>query len=103
MAEAVRNHSPEVIVVDEIGTEEEAETARLIAQRGVQLVATAHGEKFEDLVSNKTLRPLIGGSQSIVPSADVAPRRRVSYEVLGPPTFGVLVEMQVTEFYSTSK
>src|SRR5690625_1221211 len=65
MIEAVENHMPEVIVIDEIGTEDEALAARTIAERGVQLVATAHGNELENLVLNPTLSDLIGGIQEI--------------------------------------
>ncbi len=65
MIEAVENHTPEVIVVDEIGTEAEAQAARTIAERGVMLIATAHGNKLENLIKNPTLSDLVGSIQSV--------------------------------------
>ena len=97
MIEAVENHMPEVIVIDEIGTELEAVAARTIAERGVQLVATAHGNELQNLVSNPTLADLIGGIQSVTLSDEEARRRRTQKTVLerrAPPTFDVLVEIQ---------
>lgn len=63
--EAVENHMPEIIMVDEIGTEAEALACRTIAERGVQLVATAHGQLLENLIKNPTLSDLVGGIQSV--------------------------------------
>ncbi|MXY43480.1 MAG: AAA family ATPase [Dehalococcoidia bacterium] len=97
MIEAVENHMPEVIVIDEIGTELEANAARTIAERGVQLVATAHGNTLENLVQNPTLSDLIGGIQSVTLGDIEARRRRTQKTVLerkAPPTFDVLVEIQ---------
>ncbi len=97
MIEAVENHMPEVIVIDEIGTELEAAAARTIAERGVQLVATAHGNELENLMVNPTLSDLIGGIQSVTLSDEEARRRRTQKTVLerrAPPTFDVLVEIQ---------
>ena len=97
MIEAVENHMPEVIVIDEIGTELEAVAARTIAERGVQLVATAHGNELQNLMMNPTLSDLIGGIQSVTLSDEEARRRNTQKSVLEratPPTFDVLVEIQ---------
>lgn len=97
MIEAVENHTPEVIVIDEIGTELEALAARTIAERGVQLVGTAHGNKIENLLKNPTLCDLIGGIQAVTLGDDEARRRGSQKTVLerkSPPTFEIAVEMQ---------
>jgi stage III sporulation protein SpoIIIAA len=97
MIEAVENHMPEVIVIDEIGTEQEAQAARTIAERGVQLVATAHGNTLENLMLNPTLSDLIGGIQTVTLGDEEARRRGTQKSVLerkAPPTFQVLVEIQ---------
>ena len=97
MIEAVENHMPEVVVIDEIGTEQEAQAARTIAERGVQLVATAHGNTLENLMLNPTLADLVGGIQSVTLGDEEARRRGTQKSVLerkGPPTFQVLVEIQ---------
>ena len=97
MIEAVENHMPEVVVIDEIGTEAEAVAARTIAERGVQLIATAHGNTLENLMRNPTLADLIGGIQAVTLSDEEARRRRTRKTVLerkAPPTFEVLIEIQ---------
>jgi Uncharacterized protein conserved in bacteria len=97
MIEAVENHNPEVIVIDEIGRELEAMAARTIAERGVQLVATAHGRTLENLLLNPTLSDLVGGIESVTLSDEEARRRGTQKTVLerrSPPTFDVLVELQ---------
>ncbi|OQY18603.1 MAG: hypothetical protein B6I34_10530 [Anaerolineaceae bacterium 4572_32.1] len=97
MIEAVENHMPEVIVIDEIGRELEALAARTIAERGVQLIGTAHGNTLENLLSNPTLADLVGGIESVTLSDEEARRRGTQKTVLerrAPPTFGVLVEIQ---------
>jgi stage III sporulation protein SpoIIIAA len=97
MIEAVENHMPEVIIIDEIGTELEAAAARTIAERGVQLVATAHGNTLDNLMMNPTLADLIGGIQSVTLSDEEARRRRTRKSILerkAPPTFDVVVEIQ---------
>jgi hypothetical protein len=97
MIEAVENHMPEVIVIDEIGTELEAQAARTIAERGVQLVGTAHGNTLENLMANPTLSDLIGGIQSVTLGDEEARRRGTQKSILerkAPPTFPVLVELQ---------
>jgi stage III sporulation protein SpoIIIAA len=96
MIEAVENHMPEVIVIDEIGTELEALAARTIAERGVQLVGTAHGNRLENLIKNPTLSDLIGGIQSVTLGDEEARRRGSQKSVLerkAPPTFAIAVEM----------
>jgi len=97
MIEAVENHMPEVIVIDEIGTELEAQAARTIAERGVQLVGTAHGNTLENLMLNPTLADLIGGIQSVTLGDEEARRRGTQKSILermSPPTFDVVVEIQ---------
>ena len=98
MIEAVENHNPEVIVIDEIGRQLEAEAARTIAERGVQLVGTAHGRSLENLLLNPTLSDLIGGIESVTLSDEEARRRGTQKTVLerrSAPTFDVLVEILV--------
>jgi stage III sporulation protein SpoIIIAA len=97
MIEAVENHMPEVIVIDEIGTELEAAAARTIAERGVQLIATAHGQTLENLLINPTLNDLLGGIQTVTLSDEEARRRGTQKSVQerkAPPTFDVLIEIQ---------
>ena len=97
MIEAVENHMPEVIVIDEIGTDLEAAAARTIAERGVQLVGTAHGNTLENLIMNPTLCDLIGGIQSVTLGDEEARRRGTQKSILerkAPPTFDVVVEIQ---------
>ncbi len=97
MIEAVENHMPEVIVIDEIGTELEAQAARTIAERGVQLIGTAHGNSLDNLMLNPTLSDLIGGIQAVTLGDEEARRRGTQKTVLerkAPPTFDVLVEIQ---------
>lgn len=97
MIEAVENHMPEVIIIDEIGRELEAAAARTIAERGVQLVATAHGITLENLLQNPTLSDLVGGLQAVTLSDEEARRRGTQKTVLerkAPPTFSVLIEIQ---------
>ena len=97
MIEAVENHMPEVIVIDEIGTEAEAIAARTIAERGVQLIGTAHGQTLENLLMNPTLSDLMGGISTVTLSDEEARRRGTRKTVLerkAPPTFDVLIEIQ---------
>jgi stage III sporulation protein SpoIIIAA len=97
MIEAVENHMPEVIVIDEIGTELEAMAARTIAERGVQLVGTAHGNTLDNLMINPTLSDLVGGIQAVTLGDEEARRRGTQKTVLerkAPPTFDILVEIQ---------
>lgn len=96
MIEAVENHTPEVIVVDEIGTEAEAQAARTIAERGVMLIATAHGNSLESLIKNPTLSDLVGGIQSVTLGDDEAKRRASQKTVLErekQPTFDIVIEI----------
>ncbi len=100
MIEAVENHNPEVIIIDEIGRELEAEAARTIAERGVQLVGTAHGNSLENILLNPTLADLVGGIESVTLSDEEARRRGTQKTVLerrAPPTFDVLIEIQDRE------
>jgi stage III sporulation protein SpoIIIAA len=97
MIEAVENHMPQVIIIDEIGRELEAIAARTIAERGVQLIGTAHGNSLENLLMNPTLSDLVGGIESVTLSDEEARRRGTQKSVLerkAPPTFDVLIEIQ---------
>jgi stage III sporulation protein SpoIIIAA/predicted RNA-binding protein Jag len=97
MIEAVENHMPQVIVIDEIGTELEARAARTIAERGVQLIGTAHGNTLENLIINPTLADLIGGIQTVTLSDEEANRRGTQKSILermSAPTFNIVVEIQ---------
>jgi stage III sporulation protein SpoIIIAA len=97
MIEAVENHMPEVVVIDEIGTEAEALAARTIAERGVQLIATAHGNTLENLVANPTLADLVGGVHAVTLGDEEARRRRTQKTVLerkAPPSFDVMIEIR---------
>ena len=97
MIEAVENHMPEVIVIDEIGTDLEAAAARTIAERGVQLVGTAHGNTLDNILLNPTLADLVGGIQTVTLSDEEARRRGTRKSVLerkAPPTFEAVVEIQ---------
>jgi len=97
MIEAVENHMPEVVVIDEIGHVEETLAARTIAERGVQLIATVHGNTLENLLANPTLSDLVGGITSVTLSDLEARRRGTQKTVLerkAPPSFGVVVEME---------
>lgn len=100
MIEAVENHNPEVIVIDEIGRELEATAARTIAERGVQLIGTAHGNTLDNLLLNPTLSDLVGGIESVTLSDEEARRRGTQKTVLerrSPPTFDVLIEIQTRD------
>ncbi len=97
MIEAVENHNPEVIIIDEIGRELEALAARTIAERGVQLIATAHGISLDNLLLNPTLSDLVGGVESVTLSDEEARRRGTQKTVLerrSPPTFSILIELE---------
>ena len=103
MIEAVENHMPEVIVIDEIGTEAEALAARTIAERGVQLIATAHGRTLDNLLMNPTLSDLLGGIHAVTLSDEEARRRGTQKTVLerkAPPTFDTLVEIRNRDEFS---
>ena len=95
MIEAVENHMPEVIIVDEIGTEAEALACRTIAERGVQLIGTAHGQLLENLIKNPTLADLVGGVQTVTLATTRRARgcQKSILERQGPPTFPILIEM----------
>jgi len=96
MIEAVENHMPEVVVIDEIGTFEEARAARTIAERGVQLIGTAHGNNLENLVLNPTLADLVGGIHTVTLGDEEARFRgsqKTATERKGPPTFESVVEI----------
>ena len=96
MIEAVENHMPEIIIIDEIGTELEAAAARTIAERGVQLVGTAHGNTLDNLIKNPTISDLIGGIQYVTLGDEEAKRRGSSKSILerkAPPTFDAAVEL----------
>ncbi|GAB4543650.1 MAG: AAA family ATPase [Anaerolineales bacterium] len=103
MIEAVENHNPEVIVIDEIGRELEALAARTIAERGVQLIGTAHGQTLDNLLLNPTLSDLVGGIEAVTLSDEEARRRGTQKTVLerrAPPTFDVLIEIQHRQRFS---
>ncbi|HEX8992756.1 MAG TPA: R3H domain-containing nucleic acid-binding protein, partial [Anaerolineales bacterium] len=103
MIEAVENHNPEVIVIDEIGRELEAAAARTIAERGVQLIGTAHGRTLDNLLMNPTLSDLVGGIEAVTLSDEEARRRGTQKTVLerrAPPTFDVLVEIQTRDRFA---
>src|SRR5574338_532928 len=103
MIEAVENHNPEAIVIDEIGRELEAAAARTIAERGVQLIGTAHGNSLENLLLNPTLSDLVGGIESVTLSDEEARRRGTQKTVLerrSPPTFDVLIEIQTRDRFT---
>lgn len=96
MIEAVENHTPEVIIIDEIGTEEEAAAARTINERGVMLIGTAHGNALENLLKNPTLVDLVGGIQTVTLGDDEARRRGTQKTVLereAHPTFDICIEI----------
>ena len=103
MIEAVENHNPEVIVIDEIGRELEALAARTIAERGVQLIGTAHGQTLDNLLLNPTLSDLIGGIEAVTLSDEEARRRGTQKTVLerrAPPTFDVVIEIQTRDHFA---
>ena len=103
MIEAVENHNPEVIVIDEIGRELETLAARTIAERGVQLIGTAHGNTLDNLLLNPTLSDLVGGIEAVTLSDEEARRRGTQKTVLerrAPPTFDVLVEIQTRDRFA---
>lgn len=97
MIEAVENHMPEVIIIDEISTQAEADAARTIAERGVQLIGTAHGNSIENLILNPSLNDLVGGIESVTLGDEEAKRRGTQKTVLerkSPPTFDIAIEIQ---------
>lgn len=103
MIEAVENHNPEVIIIDEIGRELEAQAARTIAERGVQLIGTAHGQTLDNLLLNPTLSDLVGGIEAVTLSDEEARRRGTQKTVLerrSPPTFDVVIEIQTRDRFA---
>jgi len=106
MIEAVENHMPEVIIVDEIGTEAEAAAARTIAERGVQLIGTAHGIILENILKNPTLSDLVGGIQTVILGDEEARRRHTQKAVMerkAPPTFEIAVEIREKDKFAIYK
>lgn len=107
MIEAVENHTPQVVVIDEIGTEAEAYAARTIAERGVMLVATAHGTMLENLIQNPTLCDLIGGIESVTLSDEIAFKRGGGHKAIlerkSPPTFDVVIELRDRHTFAIHK
>ncbi|CAL8172995.1 unnamed protein product [Prunus armeniaca] len=104
MIEAVENHMPEVIIVDEIGTAAEALACRSIAQRGVMLIATAHGQQLENILKNPTLSDLVGGVETVTLGDGEAKARRSQKTILerqAPPTFEFLIEMRQRHYWVT--
>ncbi|KAK6937908.1 Stage III sporulation protein AA, AAA+ ATPase domain [Dillenia turbinata] len=102
MIEAVENHMPEVIIVDEIGTEAEALACRSIAERGVMLIGTAHGERLENIIKNPILSDLVGGTETVTLGDEEARARRSQKSVLerkGPPTFDFVIEMRERHYW----
>lgn len=103
LIEAVENHMPEVIIIDEIGTEIEALSARTIAERGVQLIATTHGNHLENLIKNPVLMDLIGGIQSVTLSDQEAKNRHTKKSILErkfAATFNVIIEINSTDSWT---
>ncbi|XP_057470168.1 uncharacterized protein ycf45 isoform X7 [Actinidia eriantha] len=97
MIEAVENHMPEVIIVDEISTEAEVHACRSIAERGVMLIGTAHGERLENIIKNPTISDLIGGVKTVTLGDLEARNRKCKKSILerkAPPTFPFLIEMR---------
>ncbi|KAL8135425.1 hypothetical protein AgCh_010174 [Apium graveolens] len=106
MIEAVENHMPEVIIVDEIGTEAEVQACRSIAERGVMLIGTAHGEQLENIIENPTLSSLIGGVQTVILGDQEAQRRNSKKSILerkAPPTFPFVIEMRERHYWITHR
>ncbi|XP_008808964.1 uncharacterized protein ycf45 [Phoenix dactylifera] len=102
MIEAVENHMPEVVIVDEIGTEAEAVACRSIAERGVMLIGTAHGEHLGNIIKNPTLSDLVGGVETVTLGDDEARARRSQKSILerkAPPTFPFLIEMRERNYW----
>ncbi|XP_058194470.1 uncharacterized protein ycf45 isoform X1 [Rhododendron vialii] len=106
MIEAVENHMPEVIIVDEIGTEADVNACRSIAERGVMLVGTAHGERLKNIVENPTLCDLIGGVETVILGDQKARTRKCRKTILerkAPPTFPFCVEMRKRHYWVTHR
>ena len=103
MIEAVENHMPQVIIIDEIGTELEVLAARTIAEKGVQLVGTTHGNCLENLIKNPSLADLIGGIQYVTLSDDEAKRRGTQKSILerkASPAFELIIEINHQNFWT---
>ncbi|KAK8934679.1 hypothetical protein KSP39_PZI014540 [Platanthera zijinensis] len=106
MVEAVENHMPEVVIVDEIGTEAEALACRSIAERGVMLIGTAHGECLANIIKNPTLADLVGGVETVTLGDEEARARRSQKSILerkAPPTFPFLIEMRERNYWVTHR
>lgn len=106
MIEAVENHMPQVVIVDEIGTEAEALACRSIAERGVMLIGTAHGERLANIIKNPTLSDLVGGVETVTLGDDEARARRSQKSILerkAPPTFPFLIEMRERNYWVTHR
>lgn len=106
MIEAVENHMPEVVIVDEIGTEAEAIACRSIAERGVMLIGTAHGERLENIIKNPILTDLVGGVETVTLGDDEARARGCQKSILerkAPPTFPFLIEMRERNYWVTHR
>ena len=103
MIEAVENHMPQVIIIDEIGTELEVLAARTIAEKGVQLIGTTHGKCLENLIKNPTLSDLIGGIQYVTLSDDEAKRRGTKKSILerkAYPAFEIIIEIHNSNIWT---
>ncbi|KAM3255378.1 hypothetical protein ACQJBY_048594 [Aegilops geniculata] len=106
MIEAVENHMPEVVIVDEIGTEAEAQACRSIAERGVMLIGTAHGERLANIIKNPVLSDLVGGVETVTLGDEEARARRTKKSILerkAPPTFPFLIEMRERHYWVTHR
>ncbi|XP_059449023.1 uncharacterized protein ycf45 isoform X1 [Corylus avellana] len=106
MIEAVENHMPEVIMVDEIGTEAETHACRSIAERGVMLIGTAHGQRLENIIKNPTLSDLVGGVETVTLGDGEARARNSQKTILerqAPPTFDFLIEMRDRHYWIAHK
>ncbi|VAI29120.1 unnamed protein product [Triticum turgidum subsp. durum] len=106
MIEAVENHMPEVVIVDEIGTEAEAQACRSIAERGVMLIGTAHGERLANIIKNPVLSDLVGGVETVTLGDEEARARRTQKSILerkAPPTFPFLIEMRERHYWVTHR
>ena len=103
MIEAIENHMPQVIIIDEIGTELEVLAARTIAEKGVQLVGTTHGNCLENLIKNPPLADLIGGIQCVTLSDDEAKRRGTQKTILERktyPAFEIVIEINQQNYWT---
>ncbi|CAK4658370.1 unnamed protein product [Aphanomyces euteiches] len=101
MVECVQNHTPEVIVIDEIGRASEVEAARTCKQRGVRIIASAHGN-LRKLLKNKPLRGLVGGVESVVMGDAMAQnlgnfQKKIAQRG-GEPVFDVVIELEKRQY-----